>query len=75
MNKNADDDIIIEVLGKTGKPVKKSIHDIDINCMVKRNLKTGMFEPFISRWYRLPGEFSDPLKAFRVIQKFQKKYL
>ncbi len=75
MNKNTDDDIIIEVLCKTGKSVKKSIFDIDIDCKVKRNPKTGRFEPFISRWYRLPGDFSDPIEAFRVIQDFQKKYL
>ena len=75
MNKNTDDDIIIEVLGKTGKSVKKSIFDIDIDCKVRRNSKTGKFEPFISRWYRLPGDFSDPIEAFRVLQDFQKKYL
>ena len=68
-------DPIIEVIGRTGKPIKKHLFDININPKVEFNTTDGKFYPYISRWYRLPGEFSDPSDAMNVILEFQKKYL
>ena len=43
--------------------------------LLEQNEKTGKFEPYVSRWYRLPGEYTDPTDAMNVILEFQKKYL
>ena len=72
---SANEEPVLELLGKTGNPVKVKLFDININCKVKQNEKTGKFEPYVSRWYRLPGENTDPTDAMNVILKFQKKYL
>ena len=66
---------VLELLGKTGNPAKVKLFDININCKVKQNEKTGKFEPYVSRWYRLPGEYTDPTDAMNLLLKFQKKYL
>ena len=70
-----EEDPIIEVIGRTGKPIKKHLFDININTKVEFSTTDGKFYPYISRWYRLPGEFSDPRDAMNVILEFQKKYL
>ena len=72
---STDEEPAVDLLGKTGNPVKVKLFDININCKVKQNEKTGKFEPYVSRWYRLPGEYSDPTDAMNAILDFQKKYL
>lgn len=71
---NTEEKIIVEVIGKTGKPVKKNLFDINLSYKVKQNEKTGKFEPYISRWYRLEGEFDDPRDALIEIMRFNDKY-
>ena len=72
---SANEEPVLELLGKTGNPAKVKLFDININCKVKQNEKIGKFEPYVSRWYRLPGEYTDPTDAMNVILEFQKKYL
>ena len=72
---DTNEEPVLELLGKTGNPVKIKLFDININCKVKQNEKTGKFEPYVSRWYRLPGEYTDPTDAMNAILEFQKKYL
>ena len=72
---STNEEPVLELLGKTGNPVKIKLFDININCKVKQNEKTGKFEHYVSRWYRLPGEYSDPTDAMNAILEFQKKYL
>ena len=46
---SANEEPVLELLGKTVNPVKVKLFDININCKVKQNEKTEKFEPYVSR--------------------------
>lgn len=71
---NNIEDPVVEVFGKTGKPKLIHISDISLNEHIVRNDKTGKFEPYISRWYRLPGEYDNEYDALQQINKFMRQY-
>lgn len=67
------DDGYIEVSGTSGKLVTKHITDLDKNPKLKEGLRSG-FLIYVSRWYRLPEEYTTLTEAKNDMMEYILQY-